>query len=277
MLRWVVVLAAAAAVLGAMSASGAGLQVNGGVLQVFVIPADLSPISAGVDIKPESLQKRSQGQNVTAEITLPPGFDVNNIQVQSVRLCRDGNCIGAQSGRVSGSRFIAEFRRADVIGLIQNVTPPATVMFRVVGVVQPPGRPFEGSDTVRVVDPELTPTPTATPTLTRSPTPTATPTPTAPVVVPSPRATPPAAPTATPTPTPSPIPTPTATPGQPPATLTPTPTASPSPTAWPTATPTAQTPSPTPTAAATPTPTGTATPVPTPTRPAAPSPTPRSG
>jgi len=258
-----------AVLLGAISASGAGLQVNGGTLQVFVIPVNLSPVQAGVDIKPESLQKRSQGENVRAEITLPAGFDIRNIDPASVRLCRNSNCVAAQGGGVSGGKFVAVFGRAAVVGLIQDVTPPAVVTFTVKGVIQPPGRPFEGSDTVKVVDPEATPTPT--PTLTPSPVPTPSPAP-SPSPTPTPTAAPeptaPAAPTPSRTPTPPAPPTPSPTAGP-----TQTPLASPTATATPSASPTL-TPSPTPTPTSTPTPTLTRTPAPAQAPPPTPSPTP---
>lgn len=172
-------MAAALTILGAVSASGASLQVDGGTLQVFVLPANLKPVQANVDLKPKSLQKRSGGDKIKADIELPASFSVANIDPNSVHLCRN-NCIRAESGRVDGKKFIAVFDRGAVLGLIEDVTPPATVTFRVVGVVQPPGRPFEGTDTVRVVDPPTpTPTPTRTPTPTISPGPRLAPTSTA--------------------------------------------------------------------------------------------------
>ena len=204
---------------------------DGGTLQVFVLPANLKPVQANVDLKPESLQKRSRGNNVEAHIGgLPDGFSVANIDRTSVHLCRN-NCIRAESGRVDGKKFIAVFDRGAVLGLIEDVTPPATVTFRVVGVVQPPGRPFEGTDTVRVVDP---PTPTPTPTPTRTPTPTISPGPRlAPTPSPTPVGSP--TPTATPSPTASSVPTPSRTPA-PTSTAVPSPTVRTSPTA-PAATP----------------------------------------
>lgn len=267
--RWLVSLAVLAAVVGAISASGAGIQVNGGTLQVFVIPVDLRPVQAAVDIKPESLQKRSQGENVEAHISLPSGFDINHIDPQSIRLCRGSNCIAAVTGRVRDRRFVAVFDRGAVLGLVRDVTPPEVVTFTVKGVVQPPGKPFEGSDTVRVVDPE--PTPTPTPTSTVTPTSRATPTP---VPTQTPTSTPTATPTGTPVPTNTPTPAPTGTP--PTQVPTPTPTAGPA-APTPTAVP-SRTPSPAPTAGQTPTPTPRAgqTPSPTPTAAgtAAPSPSP---
>lgn len=233
-------LAVLAAVLGAAWASGASLQVNGGVLQVFVIPANLSPVPATVDIKPESLQKRSQGGKVKAEITLPPEFQPGNVVPGIVHLCRNGNCVPAVGGQAQGGKFVAEFEREAVLGLVQDVTPSAEVTFTVKGVIQPPGRPFEGSDTVRVVDPNPSQTPTPSPTAPPTSTPTRTPSPTP--VPPTSTAAPATAtptqtftptPTRTPTPTPSSTPTPTSTPSP-----TPTPTPTPSPTPVPTATPT---------------------------------------
>jgi hypothetical protein len=234
-------------VLAAVSASAAKLTVNGGTLQVFTYPVDIGPIPASVDIKPESLQKKSRGAPVIVFIELPSGSDASNIDVASLRLCLGADPCSpsgvAPDGPPGAKPKVGDhdgdgipdlkvtFDRAAVIALVAGVTPPATVSFTVSGIVDPPGRIFAGSDTVKLVDPESAPAPW-----------------------------PPPAPEVTPAPTPQPTPTP-----EPTATPAPEPTPSPTPEATPTQTP-EQTPSPEPTATTEPAPSPTpeATPTPTP-------------
>ncbi|MDO8616234.1 MAG: signal peptidase I [Dehalococcoidia bacterium] len=229
LMLWLLLILTASLVVAA-PASAAKLAVNGGTLQVFTFPGGLGPVPATVDIKPESLQKRSHGQAVTAFIELPSGFDVANIQVGSIRLCVGANpCAdGVPPDGARGAKpkvgdadkdgipdLKVTFDRAAVIALVESVIPPATVSFTISGIVNPPNRIFAGSDTVKVVDPERsaetapepTPTdePTSTPTSQPMPTaePTAVPEPTLEV---TPEPTPTAEPTAAPEPTPEPTP-----------------------------------------------------------------------
>jgi hypothetical protein len=228
---------------------------------------DFPPVPAAIDIKPESLQKKSRGAPVIAFIQLPSGSDASDIQPDSVRLClgadpcEDG---AAPDGPAAAKPKVGDhdgdgipdlkvtFDRAAVIALVADVTPSATVSFTVSGIVDPPGRTFAGSDTVKLVDPrsppapapapepspapEATPAPTPEPTLDAEPSPEPTPTPT-------PEAPPSAEPTSEPTstpepepavdpepsPEPSPAPEPTSTPEPEPA-VEPEPTATPEPT-----------------------------------------------
>ena len=212
------------------------------------------PLPATIDIKPDSLQKRSQGQSVTAFIELPSGYSVEDIDVDTVRLCYEKEGCVTRDGAPGAKPKIGDydtdgiadlkvtFDRAAVIALVKEVTPPATVEFTVSGTI-PEGVTFEGKDTVNLVDPEPTPTPEPTQTVVPTPEPTET-------VEPTPTEEPTQTPTDTPTlePTATPLPT-----------ETPTPTSTPEPTATPTETPTA-TPTETPTPTATPTPSDTPTP-----------------
>jgi len=219
------------------------------------------PVPATVDIKPESLQKKSRGAPVIAFIELPSGSDAGNIDVATVRLCLgpdpcdDG---AAPDGPPGANPKVGDhdgdgipdlkvtFDRAAVIALVESVTPPATVSFTISGIVDPPNRAFAGGDTVKLVDPRSTPPPAPEPVVTPTPEPTSTPVISEPRPEPTliPDGTPTPEPTATPTPEVAPIPEPTAMP-EPTATPTPEPTRIPEPT--PTATP-EPTPAPEPTA-----------------------------
>lgn len=267
------------------------------------------PVAATVDLKPESLGKKSKGQSVTVFIELPSGHDVAKIDVSSLRLCLGESLCGGSGVPADGKPKVGDadddgvpdlkvtFDRADVIALVADVPAPATVTFAVTGVVAQPDRTFVGTDTVRLVDPDPAPAATGTPTAVPTATPAETPTPTAtpanatmqtsiPTGTPTPAGIPTAttaatptiaavdtpAPTAAPTGTPTPTSPPTGTPTAGPASPTATPAATPAATATPppaTATPTETVP---PTATATPVPSATPTWTPSPTATATPSP-----
>lgn len=245
MRRLLVAMALMAVLLGAVSASAALLQVDGGTLQVFVFPVSISPsptpVPATVDIDPNALQKTSKGNPITAYIELPDEYDVNDIDVDTVELCFDKNedggfgdneCVDANTKPTTvGDHdtdgildLMVKFDRAAVIALVWDIRAPAAVVFTVRGTVSPPGVSFEGSDTVNLVDPEPTPTPQPPQTPTETPTPEPTHT-----VEPTPEPTETVEPTPTEEPTQEPTDTPTPEP-----TATPTPTETPSPEATPT-------------------------------------------
>lgn len=248
--------AAAVCLLAVLLLAGLGVAYtwNGQATGTFQAQVGVwGPIPATVDIKPESLQKKSQGAPVIVFIELPSGSDASNIDVASLRLCLGTDpCSpsGVAPDGPPGSKpkvgdhdgdgildLKVTFDRAAVIALVTGVTPPVTVSFTVSGIVSPSGRTFAGSDTVKLVDPESAPAPAPEPT-TSIPMPAAQPTPT-PDVTPTPTPTPKQAPTPEPTPMPTPEPTPTPEPSpEPTATPEPTPTPEPAPTPEPTPTPT---------------------------------------
>jgi hypothetical protein len=257
---WLATALALVVALAAVVGSAAHLTVGGGTIQDWSFPVDLGSIPASVDIRPESLQKKSRGAPVIAFIELPAGSDASNIQSASVRLCLgpspcdDGAApdgppgakpkVGDHDGDGIADLKVT-FDRAAVIALVADVTPPATVSFTVSGIVDPPGHIFAGSDTVKLVDPESAPAPAAepTPALVPAPEPPSTP---APQPTPSPEPTPP------PTPSPEPSPAPESSPSPAPEA---TPTSTPEPTPEPTPAPTPEpTPAPEPTPEPTPTP-----------------------
>ena len=148
---------------------------------------DFPPLLATVDIDPDTLNRHSQGNFVTAYVELPEPWDVVDIDVSTVKLAVEGEAaavsaeshpteVGDHDGDGIPDRMV-KFDRAAVIALVADVAAPSTVTFTVSGIVDPPGRTFAGSDTVRLVDPEPEPgpSPTATPTPSSTPAATATP------------------------------------------------------------------------------------------------------
>jgi len=153
------VIVLALGVVGAAFATGMDFS-NVGVLQTFIFPVhiEIPAIAAGVDIKPETLQKQSAGQAVTVFIELPQGYDVADIDVATIRLCfgevpcEDGGVApdGAPGAKHGVSGLKVTFDRTEVIALVADVPPPATVTFTVSG--KGSSWIFAGSDTVELID-----------------------------------------------------------------------------------------------------------------------------
>jgi len=155
-----VIIASLAALVTAIAAT---LAVAPSTLGIFFLPVTPpSPVVATVDIRPGSLQKRSQGASVVAFIELPTGFDVAQIAIATVRVCLGTDPCGTggvpatnpKVGDADGDGIPdlkVQFDRASVIALVANIPAPALVTFTVSGFVG--GSIFAGSDTVRLVDP----------------------------------------------------------------------------------------------------------------------------
>ena len=98
--------------------------------------------SAYIDLKPETLNLASQGV-FTAFIQLPEGYDVADIDVSTV-VCEGATAV---RGMVDGDTFIAKFNRQDLVDVMTGDTVELTVTGDLFD-----GTPFEGSDTIRVID-----------------------------------------------------------------------------------------------------------------------------
>jgi hypothetical protein len=100
------------------------------------------PAGATVVIKPECLNLRSNGK-FTALVTLPAGFDINDICVDGVE------CEGAPAirGMVDNTTLILKFDRQSLV----DVCPGDNVTLAVKGPMSD-NASFEGWDTIRVID-----------------------------------------------------------------------------------------------------------------------------
>jgi LysM repeat protein len=170
MWRLLVTTTLAAVVLGVLivlSGSAALLSVNGGTLQVVTYEVSLAPIPATVEIHPDTLNLKSHGGWLTAYVELPEGYDVGDIDVATVRLCLDQMSACPEDTSVPAQEhasavgdydrdgipdLMVKFDRQEVIDLLAGQT--GDIVMPVTGMVNPPGRPFAGSDTIRVFDDE---------------------------------------------------------------------------------------------------------------------------
>jgi hypothetical protein len=129
---------------------------------LIVVPCSVSanligpgtPIAAVVRIEPETLNLASQGV-FTAFITLPEGYDVRDIDVNSVIcgvevLTPPRIWAPAVKGMVAGNKFIVKFYRQDLARDLSDVPVGDEVTLTVGGYVA--GKLFEGSDTIRVIE-----------------------------------------------------------------------------------------------------------------------------
>jgi len=108
-------------------------------------------ILALVDIDPDTLNLKSNGQWITAYITLPEGYNVEDIVLETVEV--EG--IPAEWSEIQNGVYMAKFDRATVQSSLTNEPDHESapkfydLTLTVTGKVA--GTPFEGSDTITVL------------------------------------------------------------------------------------------------------------------------------
>ena len=109
-------------------------------------------IIATIDIDPDTLNIKSDGQWVTCYISLPAGHSVADIAVDSILL---EGFLEVRHSSIQGDVLTVKFDRQDLAAYIEvvlGVTPPADIELFVVGEMTD-GTPLEGTDTIRVIKP----------------------------------------------------------------------------------------------------------------------------
>jgi len=107
-------------------------------------------IPAVVDIKPDTLNLKSQGQYVTVNATIETEYDENDIITESVVL--DG-VIHAEWGEVDGTRLMVKFDRTEVIAyLIEEGYGDGDEVTLTVSGKFTDGVKFSGEDTITVIN-----------------------------------------------------------------------------------------------------------------------------
>jgi hypothetical protein len=138
----------------------ATLSVAPGTLDIFVLDVSIAPITATVDVKPESFELRGTGVPVTVFVELLEPDDVRSIDVGSVRLClgvdpcTDGVPPGdrpkvGDADRDGIDDLKLTFDRPAVGALVRDAGPVVHVVVTVSGLVG--DRHFAGADLMRVV------------------------------------------------------------------------------------------------------------------------------
>lgn len=106
-------------------------------------------IPATIDFDPDTLNLKSKGKFITCYIELPEGYDVNDIDVDTILL---EDVIEVQNSDVQDSVLMVKFDKQDVIYYIENILGITSddVTLTVTGEVAE--ILFEGSDTIRVIN-----------------------------------------------------------------------------------------------------------------------------
>lgn len=107
-------------------------------------------IEALVTINPETLNLQALGKWITAYVELPEDYAVEDIDIGTVQLLYDGNVVNAAWGDVQDGVLMVKFGWATVAGWFEGLHDEE-VELTVTGEVD--GIQFEGTDTIRVMDP----------------------------------------------------------------------------------------------------------------------------
>jgi len=111
-------------------------------LQQITVTGCLYEIPVTVNVDPDTLNLKSKGNWITAYITLPEGYSVDDIDLVSVKL----GDIAASWGEVQGTVLMVKFDRQ----VVANTLSPGSVTLTITGELTN-GQPFSGSDTMRVM------------------------------------------------------------------------------------------------------------------------------
>lgn len=120
-------------------------------------PPPPEPITVTVNITPNTINLKSMGKYITASITLPDEFNVNQIDGNTVQISAiDGYPIEpipadktTKSGTESDNCLLAKFARGDLINVL---SPGDEVEITIEGLLAS-GEKFTGVDTLRVIEP----------------------------------------------------------------------------------------------------------------------------
>jgi rhamnogalacturonan endolyase len=112
----------------------------------------VAPLSASVGFKPDVLNLKSKGRWVTVYVELPGGYNVNEIDICSIKL---NGKIQAQLHPTEvgdydndgGKDLMVKFDRETVKSILSAGTQTITIT----GAVS--GMPFQGTDTIKVISP----------------------------------------------------------------------------------------------------------------------------
>jgi hypothetical protein len=128
------------------------------------MPSAVKPVSATVDIDPDTLNLKSMGKWITAYIELPEGYNVSDIDIYSIRLNDTSSVsllpnppvpVPMEIGDYDSDGIpdlMVKFNRTELTSHIYHVLgiTYGNVMLRISGNLTD-GTPFEGSDTIRVI------------------------------------------------------------------------------------------------------------------------------
>jgi len=110
--------------------------------------ATLEHVDAIVDIHPETINLRSQGKWVTGYIELEEGYDVGDIDIETVKFNYDDEKVEADWGEVQNDELMVKFDRSEVVEILE---PGDEVEVIITGEIN--DELFSGASEIRVIDP----------------------------------------------------------------------------------------------------------------------------
>jgi hypothetical protein len=113
------------------------------------IQFDVRTTSLTVEISPKTLNLKSNGKFVTVIITFPEDISADEVDVESLELEVDGESISALWARAGEGMLMVKFSRDELKEIVDG---PGEVEIQVSGDLEGGGS-FEGSDTIRVMNP----------------------------------------------------------------------------------------------------------------------------
>jgi Tol biopolymer transport system component len=106
----------------------------------------ISLIDAEINIDPDVLNLKSNGKSITAYIELPTGYDVLDIDIDTVKLEYDSSKVTASCGDIQGKILMVKFDRYQVKELLNGVK--GTIELKLTGQVN--DKSFVGIDAIKV-------------------------------------------------------------------------------------------------------------------------------
>ncbi len=138
-------------VVGTCSSPSGGMGAEAAWKVTYNFIVEPPTIEATVDIDPDTLNLQSKGQWIACYIKLPEDYDVDDIDVGSILL---EYLLEVQHSDVQDDMLMVKFDSQDVMAyveLVLEIELPADVTLMVTGELTD-RTPFEGSDTIRVID-----------------------------------------------------------------------------------------------------------------------------
>jgi hypothetical protein len=121
------------------------LDLTTNVIRSFTVGSS----SINVRIHPETLNIKSNGRWVTVKITLPQGISSSEVNTGSIKLWLCDDSIEPVWDRTSNDTIMLKIDRSTIQSLVSG---NGNITIRLTGIL-PTGQPFEGTDTLRVINP----------------------------------------------------------------------------------------------------------------------------